>query len=141
MPDRAKGAISIEMTLQRQKWQRMRAVGHLGLSLFGLTAVLLGGDTSPARAQPQGGAYGPGMMGDFGWGHMVFSGLMVILFWGGLIVAIVVAVRYLGGSRHGVGGGPAQAPPRTPLDILKERYARGEIDREEFEERRRALSE
>jgi putative membrane protein len=119
-------------TLQRQRWQRVRAVDRLGLSLFGLTAMLLGGDASSAQAQPQGGPYGPGMMGDFGWGHMVFGGLMMILFWGGLIVAIVLAVRYLGGSRH-VGGGTAPAPPpRTPLDILKERYARGEIEREEF---------
>ena len=65
----------------------MRAVDRLGLSLFGLTAMLLGGDASPAQAQPQGGPYGPGMMGDFGWGPMVFGGLMMILFWGGLIVA------------------------------------------------------
>ena len=116
----------------------MRAVDRLGLSLLGLTAVLLIGEASPARAQPQGWPHGPGMMGDFGWGHMIFGGLMMILFWGGLITAIVLAVRYLGGSRHG--GGTAQAPP-TPLDILKERYARGEIDREEFEERRRALAD
>jgi putative membrane protein len=32
-------------------------------------------------------------------------------------------------------------PARTPLDILKERFARGEIDKAEFEDRRRVLGE
>jgi putative membrane protein len=32
-------------------------------------------------------------------------------------------------------------PTRTPLDILKERFARGEIDKTEFEDRRRVLGE
>jgi putative membrane protein len=47
-----------------------------------------------------------------------------------------LVVRWLGG----VGGGPAQgSKPKAALDILEERFARGEIDKDEFEDRRRAL--
>jgi putative membrane protein len=48
-------------------------------------------------------------------------------------------VRWLGGSSPTAT--PHQPPTRTPLDILKERFAHGEIDKEEFEERRRILGE
>jgi putative membrane protein len=47
-----------------------------------------------------------------------------------LIVAIVALVRWMGGS-SGNGG-----RVRTARDILDERYARGEIDREEYQRRR-----
>jgi putative membrane protein len=69
---------------------------------------------------------------------MVIGFLMMLLFWGGLIVLILLAIRWFG--RSSAGGEP---PPggRTPLDVLQERFARGEIDRVEFEERRQALSE
>lgn len=76
----------------------------------------------------------------WGWGagHLVFGGLMMVLFWGGIILVIVLAVRWLGG-----GSARSDVPPprKTALDILQERFARGEIDKEEFEERRRLLSE
>ena len=56
-----------------------------------------------------------------------------------LLVVVVLLVRWLGASGH---GGVLHTPPgKTPLDILKERFARGEIDKEEFEERRRVLGE
>ena len=54
-----------------------------------------------------------GMHGDVGTGWMILMMALMVLFWGGLIVAIVLAVRYLGGSRHGGGDGTAQAPPRA----------------------------
>ena len=74
---------------------------------------------------------------NWGWGHTLFGGLMMLLFWGGLIVVIILAVRWLGGPP---GAGGAQPPSKTPLDILQERFARGEIDKKEFEERKRLLS-
>ena len=75
---------------------------------------------------------------DWGWGHMFFGSLMMILFWGGLILVIVLVVRWLGnGSMQGSG---SQPPGKRPIDILQERFARGEIDQEEFENRKRLLS-
>jgi len=76
---------------------------------------------------------------NWGWGHMIFGGFMMILFWGAVILMIVLAVRWLGGgSSKRVG---LQLPGKRALDILQERFARGEIDKEEFEERRRVLGE
>lgn len=76
---------------------------------------------------------------DWGWGHMIFGSLMMILFWGGIIVAIVLAVRWRG-SGSSQDTSPA-ASRNKALDILQERFARGEIDKEEFEERGRLLTD
>jgi putative membrane protein len=75
----------------------------------------------------------------WGWGHMIFGSVMMIVFWGGIILAIVLAVRWLGGDSARRGG--SQPRTKEPLDILHERFARGEIDKEEFEERKRLLSD
>jgi len=76
---------------------------------------------------------------DWGWGGMMFGGVMMIVFWGGIIVLIILAVRWLGsGSAQ---GRVESSSRKTALDILKERFARGEIDKAEFEERKRTLSD
>ena len=86
--------------------------------------------------------YGSHMMG---WGEggsgMIFGPVFMILLLVVVIAVVVLMVRWLGGpSLH---AHPPQHAPlgRTALDILKERYARGEIDKEEFEERRRVLGD
>ncbi len=67
-----------------------------------------------------------------GWGWWMLVGwVWFVLFWGGLIALIVWAVNRLG-SR-------SQASTLTPLDIAKERYARGEINADEFERIRKDL--
>ena len=80
--------------------------------------------------------YGPHMMWGFG---MILGPLVFILVLGLLVAIAVLLVRWLTGS--GQGAAPQQVPGRTPLDILKERFARGEIDKDEFEERRRVLGD
>ena len=75
----------------------------------------------------------PGYYG-FGYGGM---GLGMILFWGLIIAVIVLLVRGFG-TRSGVSG--KNTPDKTAMDILRQRYARGEIDKAELEEKRRDLS-
>ncbi len=74
---------------------------------------------------------------DWGWGHMLFGSSMMIVFWGGIILLIIVAVRWLGG---GAGDRTASATEKSALDIVHERFARGDIDRSDFEERKKLLS-
>jgi putative membrane protein len=86
--------------------------------------------------------YGPYMMMDWtgGWYGMIFGPLFMLLALGVAVAIAIIIVRGLGGPPHWAQ--PHQMPPgRTPVDILKERYARGEIDRQEFEERRRVLGD
>jgi len=70
-------------------------------------------------------------MGQFGFGPgaMLLSGLMMLLFWGGLIVLVVWAVRQFAGR-------PANEDPTA---ILKRRLAAGEISQEEFDKTKRIL--
>lgn len=94
-------------------------------------------------AEPGRYGYGPYMM-DWagGWyGMMIFGPLFMILVLAVVIAVAVFLVRWLGGPWHSVQPPYHMPPGRTPLDILKERYARGEIDKEEFEERRRILGD
>jgi putative membrane protein len=71
---------------------------------------------------------------------MILGPLFMILVLAVVIAVAVLLVRWLGGPWHGAAS--HRVPPgRPPLDILKERFARGEIDKEEFEERRRVLDD
>ena len=107
---------------------------------YALLAAAIG--LMPLTAQAQtyersGWGYG----GDWGWGfgHMAFGGLTMLLVWGGIIVLIVLAIRWLGTGSSGASGW--HPPRKSPRQILEERFARGEIDKDEFEERKRLLSD
>ena len=96
------------------------------------------GMAAPAWAQQGGAPYGPGMMWPGEWYGMMFLGpLMMLLFIAAIVVVVILAFRWLAGS----GGAVHRTPQSKALDILKERFARGEIDPAEVEERRRALGD
>lgn len=60
------------------------------------------------------------------------------LIWIVIIVGVVIGVMYLVRSQ-GAGGKPMIGSSKTPREILDERFARGEIDEKEYNERRRTL--
>jgi putative membrane protein len=76
------------------------------------------------------------MYGDHmnGWGYG-FMTVGMLLFWALLIFTVILLVRYLPGRDHR----PPQPPPPPPDEgaeqILAERFARGEIDEQEYRHR------
>ena len=79
------------------------------------------------------GMMGPHMMGGFGW--MWLMPIFWIVFIGLIIWAIVAFVRGSSGSR-----GQDASKMDSALEVLKKRYARGEISKEEFEEKKKDLA-
>lgn len=109
------------------------SIAAIGTAIALLPSAALAQTTDPDRY-----GWGPHMMG-WGWSGMIFGPIFMILVLALVIAVAVLLVRWLGGSS--LTATPHQRAARTPLDILKERFARGEIDKEEFEERRRTLGE
>ncbi len=79
------------------------------------------------------------MAGFGGWG-MGFGWLFMLLFWGLVILGIVSLIKWLStGNRNA--NLPPQQQSKTALEILQERYARGEIEQEEFEQKKHDLKQ
>ena len=104
-------------------------VGGVVLAILLILPVVWGGFTG-WRGRGW-GMMGPSMMGGFGWGWLP---LLVVVFWGLIIWGIVAAVR--GASSRRSGGTPTT---ESALEVLKLRYARGEIKKREYEEKKREL--
>ena len=92
----------------------------------------------PATQRGEPSPWGPGMMGNWGYGMMGWFGpIMMLVFWGLIILVLILVVRWLWTSSEKK---PEQIIQESPLDILKRRYASGEIDREEFEQKKKDLT-
>lgn len=79
------------------------------------------------------GGYG-GYGGLMGGGHGLFAGLAMLVFWVAVIALVVYAVRWFTEGRR-----PGAGRRNDALDILRDRFARGEIDEDEFKRRKAAL--
>ena len=106
------------------------AVTALSIVLFSSTAALAQwGDN-------RGWHMGPGMMG--GWGMGWFGGIFMMVFWILVLVGLVFLIKWLVQTTNRVKSDAGNG--NRALEILKERYARGEIDTAEFETMKLALS-
>lgn len=82
--------------------------------------------------------YGQGFDGydhNMMWGVGLFGGFMMLLFWGAIITLVVIAVRSLLKSSD------ASSTAEDALELLKQRYAKGEIDEDEYRKRKSTLEE
>lgn len=82
--------------------------------------------------------YFSGMMGWGGWWPgMIFGPLLMVL----VVFAVVLLVRWTGAPTRDTATMHQAPPARSPIDILRERFARGEIDKQEYDDRRRVLGD
>ncbi|MGJ8570530.1 MAG: SHOCT domain-containing protein [Hoeflea sp.] len=121
--------------MDRFKVTRIAGIAAISLVVTGSALAQVG--EIPGR---NGGYYhGPGMMwGGDQWGGfgMVLGPIFMILVLVGIVIGVIYLMRHFGGS--GSMSGSAQAEGRA-LASLKERYAKGEIDSAEFDERKARL--
>jgi putative membrane protein len=73
------------------------------------------------------------------WYGMVFGPIMMIIWLAIIVVVVAAAVRWL--QTGSVGPLPTLSGRKRALEILEERFARGEIDKDEFQERKHLLSD
>lgn len=99
------------------------------------TNVAAAQSTAPTQTWPENwyGGYNHMMWGN---GYGMAGGLMMLVFWGAIIALIVFAIRWFDG-----GSGSARAQRKEALDVLRHRFAKGEIDEDEFRSRKAALEE
>jgi putative membrane protein len=107
------------------------------LAVLVVVVLMVSGLTGGMMGPGMMGRYGTGLVGAGGWGLAMGLGWLAMLaFWGALVAGVVLLVRWLGGT---TGPGEARGGGESATDVLKRRYAAGELSREQYEEMRRTL--
>jgi putative membrane protein len=76
----------------------------------------------------------------WGWAGWILMSVAMVAFWALVVTAVVLAVRYLAGARGTTANPPGSGSTRAE-ELLAERFARGEIDDNEYRQRLAALRE
>jgi putative membrane protein len=105
-------------------------VAALGLPV--VIALMMGTDFTAPGQTGQVPPFGPWMMHGYGWMGGLGMGLGMLLFWGIVIVGLYLLI-------HSTTGASASLHQSTPLEVLKRRYAAGEITREQYQQMRKDL--
>ncbi|MCL5960332.1 MAG: SHOCT domain-containing protein [Chloroflexi bacterium] len=124
-------------------WKTVLVVLGVVGAVFVLLPTLWGGAMMGGFGPGMMGGYGPGMMGGYGWGQGWGWGgtagvISTIIFWILIIGGVVLLVKWLASSAR-TGDSPFRTG-ESALDILKRRYASGEITKAEFEQTKQDLT-
>lgn len=109
----------------------------LGIRTFVLVTLIFHplGDAHAQWGQYGGWHMGPGMMGEWGMGW--FGMILMMAFWILVIVGLVFLIKWLVQATRG--GKEVSHSGLRAFEILKERYARGEIDKAEFDQKKKDI--
>ena len=99
-------------------------------TLLGMVAAFLPLGNAFAQWRGREWGHGPGMMWGYGGGWL--GTIIMVAFWVAVIVGIVLLIRWLVVSTK-------SGSEDSALEILKKRYARGEIDKKEFDQKKKDL--
>ncbi len=109
----------------------MTTITRFRISFLAVLAMIAGSGQALAD-QSSGGVYYGHPMWSGGWGHMFMGWGMMAVFMIAVIVIVLFLIKGFTGSDR--------APSSTAMDLLNERYARGEIDTAEYNERKNTIS-
>ena len=130
MGEKGEEQIHVAMGKRLSGCDTSAAIPLQGIGFMPMMNMMWGGWSSPFGSNQSNNSmmnFGFTPLGGFGW-------IFMILWWVLIIAGIVALIKWLASQSRG-----AYNHEKSPLEILKERYAKGEIDKKEFEDKKKDL--